>query len=94
MTLKTVNDAHSKVLPARAGVARRRVLWYVSSVGSLLTTSEVPMPRALATLQVGGARLEDGELRINFVRKEEGSDGSAKPQGMGAAATGLVTHET
>ena len=28
------------------------------------------LPRALAVLQVAGAKLDEGELRINFVRAE------------------------
>jgi arsenite/tail-anchored protein-transporting ATPase len=42
------------------------------------------LPRALATAQVAAAKLEDGELRINFVRREE--QGGGRPQGMGTTA--------
>jgi hypothetical protein len=43
------------------------------------------LPRALATLQVGGARLENGELRITFIRPD--SEGGGQPQSKGTAAT-------
>jgi arsenite/tail-anchored protein-transporting ATPase len=44
----------------------------------------VILPRALATLQVASAKLEDGELRINFVHKER--QGSGEPPGLGTTA--------
>ena len=43
------------------------------------------LPRALATLQIASAKLENGELRLNFVRPN--SEPGGKPQGSGAAAT-------
>jgi arsenite-transporting ATPase len=44
----------------------------------------VILPRALATLQVASAKLEDGELRINFVRREK--QGGSEPPGLGTTA--------
>jgi arsenite-transporting ATPase len=44
----------------------------------------VILPRALAALQVASAKLEDGELRINFVRREK--QGGSEPPGLGTTA--------
>jgi arsenite-transporting ATPase len=42
------------------------------------------LPRALASLNIASARLEGGELRINFVRREE--QPGSKPPALGATA--------
>jgi arsenite-transporting ATPase len=47
------------------------------------------LPRALATLHVAGAKLENGELRVSFVRP--GEAGNGKPQGSGATAAQPAT---
>lgn len=43
------------------------------------------LPRALAALQVAGAKLENGELRVNFVRPGEQAGGAG-----GTATSGVV----
>jgi hypothetical protein len=45
------------------------------------------LPRALATLQISSAKLENGELRVTFVRPD-GADGPAAGQ---AGASGAST---
>lgn len=50
------------------------------------------LPRALASLQISGAKLEGGELRVSFLRPD-GDSGPGTAQGSGAAAarTGTAT---
>ena len=45
----------------------------------------VILPRALAILQVAGAKLDGGELRINFVQQKEPSAISPQPSASGVA---------
>ena len=48
----------------------------------------VILPRALAVLQVAGAKLDKGELRIQFVRPDGGADGNSQgSQNSGVKST-------